>query len=136
MWRRVRPLKRSMSWVNSVLRQFLPNGLNIHLLFFILFLNRYPYVSEGIWDSWNGSCSHQFPIVIIHLVPVCYIPRVETKERECWTKLRTDRKKGFIFRWKGNTNKLRDGKALMWVGHLLNNIHNTRNRLKKLWTFQ
>ena len=29
MWRRVRPLKRSMSWVNSVLRQFLPNGLSV-----------------------------------------------------------------------------------------------------------
>ena len=49
MGRRVHPQKRFVSWVNSVLRQFLPNGL----IFILVFL---PLLSLG-WYSLCGCIS-------------------------------------------------------------------------------
>ena len=52
MGRRVHPQKRSVSWVNSVLRQFLPNGSRVFPLFILLVTIGLSYAS--IFLSFYG----------------------------------------------------------------------------------
>eukprot|EP00415_Alexandrium_ostenfeldii_P000425 UN0425 len=57
----------------------------------VLALNVSVYFCKLLPLHMNGNLPvgigmHVFAMIcdLIHIVPVCYIPRVEAKERECW----------------------------------------------------